>query len=94
MLGEHGIRQHFGHVSGLDNLHAASKLENGRRMLATLALPPHEIVLIGDTNHDHEVAAALGIGCLLLADGHQAESRLLATDLVHSPRDLLHRLGF
>lgn len=94
MLAEHGIRQHFGHVSGLDNLHAASKLENGRRMLATLKLPPREIVLIGDTNHDHEVAAALGIGCLLLAGGHQAESRLLATDLVHSPRDLLHRLGF
>ncbi len=93
MLAEHGIREHFGRVSGLDNLHATSKLENGRRLLAKLDLPPHEIVLIGDTNHDHEVAAALGIGCLLLSGGHQAESRLLATDLVHSARDLHARLG-
>jgi len=93
MLAEHGIRNHFGHVSGLDNLHAASKLENGRHLLAKLDLPPDEIVLIGDTNHDHEVAAALGIGCLLLAGGHQAESRLLATDLVQSSRDLHTRLG-
>ncbi len=89
MLAERGIRDHFVHVSGLDNLHAASKLENGRRLLGALDLPPDEIMLIGDTNHDHEVAAELGIGCLLLAGGHQAESRLLASDLVLSPRDLL-----
>jgi phosphoglycolate phosphatase len=92
MLVEHGIRRRFGHVSGLDNLHASSKLENGRRLLETLDLPPHEIVLIGDTNHDHEVASALGIGCILLAGGHQSESRLLATDLVRSARDLPARL--
>lgn len=93
MLAERGIRRYFGHVSGLDNLHAASKVENGRKLLAVLDLPPDEIVLIGDTNHDHEVAAALGIGCLLLAGGHQAESRLPATDLVHAPRDLHARIG-
>jgi len=92
MLTERGIRGHFGHVSGLDNLHAASKLENGQRLLEILKLPPDEVVLIGDTNHDHDVATAIGIRCLLLAGGHQAESRLIAADLVHSPRDLLRRL--
>jgi len=89
MLTEHGIRQHFLQVSGLDNLHAASKLANGKRLLRVLNLAPEELVLIGDTNHDHEVATALGIRCLLLAGGHQAQSRLTATTVLPS----LHRVA-
>ena len=28
-------------------------------------------ILVGDTNHDWEVAEALGVDCLLLTNGHQ-----------------------
>jgi phosphoglycolate phosphatase len=89
MLAERGIHDRFRHISGLDNLHAASKLENGRALLREIRLPPQDILLIGDTNHDHDVASAIGIRCVLLGGGHQHESRLRAPDIIHSPQALL-----
>jgi phosphoglycolate phosphatase len=35
--------------------------------------------MIGDTNHDFEVAQELGINCVLVADGHQSYERLKET---------------
>jgi len=92
MLAERGIHDRFMHIRGLDNLHAASKLENGRALLREINLPPDDIMLIGDTNHDHDVASAIGVRCILLAGGHQHESRLQAADIVHTPQALLTRL--
>jgi len=89
MLAERGIHDCFGRILGLDNLHAASKLDNGRVLARELNLPPDEILLVGDTSHDHDVAAAIGIRCILLAGGHQHESRLQHTDVVSSPGNLL-----
>ena len=40
---------------------------------------PHqasEVVLIGDTLHDAEVAEAIGVDCVLVAHGHQSKQRL------------------
>ena len=36
----------------------------------------HEMVLVGDTDHDYEVATNLGIDCILIAHGHQSWARL------------------
>ena len=36
----------------------------------------HACVLIGDTDHDIEVAEAMGVDVIILADGHQSYSRL------------------
>jgi phosphoglycolate phosphatase len=88
MLTDYGIRHHFSHVSGLDNLHAASKLDNGKRLIQDIGLPTDEIMLIGDTNHDHEVASALGVRCILLTGGHQDESRLQAETVIPALADL------
>ncbi len=93
MLQEHGIREYFDHVYGLDNLYATSKLEQGHRLLEALEAPPEEILLVGDTNHDHEVAEELGIRCVLLTGGHQSRSRLTTSDLVDAPTDLLPLLA-
>ncbi len=92
MLSEHGIADRFVHVFGLDNLQAASKLDLGKVLVRDLALLPGEMVLIGDTNHDHDVAIALGIRCVLMTGGHQHEDRLRATEILPSPSDLLSRL--
>lgn len=92
MLKERGIRHFFDHVFGLDNLNATSKLDQGKLLIEALDLPSEEIVLVGDTNHDHEVARHLGIHCVLLAGGHQSKARLVANDLVETPLDILsHR---
>lgn len=72
----HGIRKYFEHVSGLDDHYAASKIDNGLRLIAALNLNPAELVLIGDTLHDFEVATELGCRCVLIANGHQSREIL------------------
>ena len=78
-LHQHQIFKYFDEVSGLDNHYAASKLDNGKNLIGRLQLNPTEVCLIGDTVHDFEVARAIGCKCILIADGHQSEKRLLET---------------
>lgn len=78
-LKHYQINDFFEHVSGLDNFYAASKIENGHRLIAELKLDANELVLIGDTVHDFEVATELGCPCVLIADGHQSKEVLQAT---------------
>ncbi|MGI6495902.1 MAG: HAD family hydrolase [Kiritimatiellia bacterium] len=75
-LRECGVFDCFDRVRGVDNLDGASKLEVGRRLFAELALPPSDVLLVGDTLHDHEVAQALGCRCILVSCGHQTPGRL------------------
>ncbi len=93
MLTTHNIRPFFDNVFGLDNLYASSKLERGQRLMQLIKTPPQDIFLIGDTNHDHEVAEELGINCIMLTGGHQSEARLKGSKIIHSPKDLIDMLG-
>jgi phosphoglycolate phosphatase len=72
----------FNYVSGLDNIYAASKIENGHRLITELKLDAGKIVLIGDTVHDFEVAKELGCQCVLIANGHQSKEILQATGVL------------
>ena len=74
-----GIAAHFDHIAGLDNIHAHSKVALGRALVQRLNLPPAEILLVGDTLHDLEVARELGVGCALIAAGHHPADRLHAS---------------
>lgn len=66
----------FTKVIGLDDHFAHSKLDNGKRFIKELNIDPGQILLIGDTLHDFEVADAVGIDCTLLTNGHQPRRRL------------------
>jgi phosphoglycolate phosphatase len=78
VIAHYGLTHHFTHLSGLDNIHALGKVDRGRAHLRELDLHenPGAVVLIGDTQHDHEVAAALGADCLLIHHGHMHAGRL------------------
>lgn len=78
-LEQQNISHYFEHVSGLDNHYAASKIENGQQLIAELNLNVNELVLIGDTVHDFEVASELGCQCVLIANGHQSRQILEST---------------
>lgn len=73
-----GLTTRFVRLNGLDNIYAHSKVELGRAWLAELSLPTEEILLIGDTLHDLDVAEALGVDCVLIANGHHPVERLRA----------------
>ena len=79
-----GVATYMDLVYGVDNLDGASKLDRARELLKAIALPggsagePVDVCLIGDALHDKEVADALGIRCVLCAQGSHAAWRLRA----------------
>lgn len=81
-LEQQQINHFFEHVSGLDNHYAASKFENGQLLISKLSLNASELVLIGDTVHDFEVASELGCHCVLIANGHQSRQILESTGVL------------
>jgi phosphoglycolate phosphatase len=75
----HGMQHAIATWVGLDDRLAHSKVGAGRRWLEAQALRPVDVVLVGDTVHDHEVALELGVDCMLVEGGHQDAGRLRAT---------------
>ncbi len=82
MLGsmiEHlGIGGYFEGVYGLAHLEGDSKFSRGHDLLRDFGIDPSTALLIGDTDHDAEVAEKLGTAAALVACGHQSEERLRA----------------
>ena len=76
MLGARGIAGYFESICGLSDLYAHSKTELGRELMAGIAGAGADVVLAGDTTHDHEVACELGCRCVLVEGGHQSGPRL------------------
>lgn len=74
------LGQYFDATFGLYDHHALSKVQRGHELMQHVGIPAHETIIIGDTDHDLEVAHSLGIDALLLADGHQTEERLKKTN--------------
>jgi phosphoglycolate phosphatase len=81
-LEQQNISHFFEHISGLDNHYAASKIENGQQLISELNLNASELILIGDTVHDFEVARELGCQCVLIANGHQSKHILESTGVL------------
>jgi phosphoglycolate phosphatase len=73
------INHFFEHVSGLGDHYANSKTENGHRLIAGIELNPSQLLLIGDTVHDFDVAMEMGCPCILVANGHQSKAVLQET---------------
>ncbi len=88
-----GIFSRFDGILGLDNIHAHSKKEIG--VAWKKANPEVRALMIGDTDHDAEVAAAMNIDCVLVACGHQSRERLekcKCIAVVDTVRDVLELL--
>jgi phosphoglycolate phosphatase len=70
------VRDMFQYLIGLENRQAISKIHQGRRLLAMLPQQASQVLLVGDTLHDAEVAQAIDVDCVLVAHGHQSKQRL------------------
>ncbi|MDR1598884.1 MAG: HAD hydrolase-like protein [Oscillospiraceae bacterium] len=55
---------------------ARGKAESARRLIRERGIDPRQTALIGDTEHDHDVADALGAACALVPRGHHGRGRL------------------
>jgi phosphoglycolate phosphatase len=83
ILKHFSIDGYFQNIVGLDNIYA-----NGKSHLAKILEKEirkngnsGNILLIGDTIHDFEVAREINSDCILLSHGHQDEERLLKLNI-------------
>jgi phosphoglycolate phosphatase len=72
------LNEYFKEIIGLDNIYAGSKIQFGKELISIINSNGRKenILLIGDTQHDLEVAQAIGVDCILISSGHQSEKRL------------------
>lgn len=76
------LLHYFENVCGLDNIYASSKVNLGKALMTKLQLRKHEVVFIGDTLHDLEVAESIGADCILIANGHQSKEALSKANVI------------
>ena len=76
LLDHYDIRHYFKEIEGLDNFRAKSKIQRGHHLINDNKINTKTAVLIGDTIHDYDVAQALDVHCILVANGHQSYERL------------------
>ena len=74
-----GLRSRFDTLLGLSDIYAKSKTEVGLRWLRESGADPARIMMVGDSEHDFEVARALGVRGVLFSGGHQPREVLAAT---------------
>lgn len=78
----------FVKISGLNDFYANGKAESGKSLISGLDFDNSEILLIGDTAHDFEVAKLIGVDCILISNGHNPYDKLLACN-----KPVLENLG-
>jgi phosphoglycolate phosphatase len=89
------LNQYFEHIAGLSDIYAAGKIDLGKGLMKNLAAVPQEVLMIGDTYHDLEVANALGIDHVLVSHGHSlVENISKHTNRVAMSVDELERVIF
>lgn len=88
-----GLTGLFEEVIGLDNIHARSKKEQAMDWKSRH--PQARPLFVGDTEHDADVAEAVGADCLLYTGGHQPVEKLEAKGrpLIHDIRAVLDYVG-
>ncbi|WKZ57885.1 MAG: HAD hydrolase-like protein [Bdellovibrionota bacterium] len=74
-----GLRGLLDQAWGMRDTIGHSKFENGKALLSTLGIPRNQVLLVGDTDHDAEVADKLGLHCALINQGYQDRSILTRT---------------
>lgn len=90
-VGEFGLSDQVDPVTGVSNIHAAGKKDISQAHLAEIDHDPSNVLLVGDTAHDEEVAIHLGVSCLLFTGGHNSVKALegCVNDLIDDLRQVL-----
>lgn len=88
------IVKYFDEILGIDNICAESKVDIAIKYMKDNNINGNDILFVGDTLHDLEVAEAMGAKCMLVSCGHQAVNVLKAggvpiIDNVYSLVDIL-----
>lgn len=75
----HGIDHYFDDILGMRDIYGKGKVSIARYWMAQKGLMGRQVLFIGDTLHDKEVADSIGCDCILVADGHNSKERLVSS---------------
>ena len=70
-LAPHAIGTHFAQILGIADAFVASKADTVAQWLRSSGHDPRRVLMVGDTNHDEEIAAELSVRFVRFARGHQ-----------------------
>ncbi len=73
---KYGISGYFDEILGSGDFFAGSKIERAKAYLEKNNAQNGEVLVIGDLEHDAEMADILGAYCILLTSGHEQPERL------------------
>ncbi len=73
------IEHLFTDILGNSDIYARSKVAVAQNWMKENGAEPSEVLFIGDTVHDKEVADSIGCDCVLIARGHNPKEKLLST---------------
>lgn len=88
-----GLTADFDEVAGMSHELATGKHEIGAALARRLSADPESVLYVGDTDHDHEVAAALRFRFLFIDHGHQVAVRE-APHCAHTITELRQSLSY
>jgi phosphoglycolate phosphatase len=91
-LKHYGIDHLFDHILGTSDIYATSKLDVGLNFIKTHQINPKDVIMVGDTLHDAEVAEAMGVRIILFTKGHQHPSRFEKYEMIDQIKDLLGKI--
>ena len=78
-VAEQGVRGAFSAVLGMADQLGGGKAGLAVGYLRREGVDPADVLFVGDTVHDLEVARQVGCRCVLIAGGHQSRARLEAS---------------
>ncbi len=77
IIERHQLQSFFQKILGQDNHYAYGKEKVGEDWIREMEYEKEEVLFIGDTLHDLEVADKLEVSCILLSHGHTSHQRLV-----------------
>ena len=63
----------------MSDIYARSKVQLAERWMKENGIKAEDVLFIGDTTHDYEVAKSIGCSCVLIPSGHNSKERLQLT---------------
>lgn len=76
------LSRYFVELIGQDDIYAHGKIEQGLQWINRIGIGKKDIIMIGDTYHDYEVAREIGVDCILISHGHNSEIKLNSTGAI------------
>lgn len=91
-MAPHAIAGHFDQILGITDAFAASKTDVVESWLRASGHDPRRVLMVGDTNHDEEIAEQLGLGFVRFAHGHQQPPDHDRHPVVHHLSDVVQHV--